>query len=356
MLRKGLRTLAGRSALGLWREGSIPSHSLEDILGIFSYGDFEKQSSVDALFDQLRRRIMGVSPLLSLQFLIRFSQIPLPIPADILDDLVDCLQEPSDQLHAHEYVRGMELASKLTGPHWDPLEFINSKRLNQVVSESAGESLVRLCGARLSFLDSLKERAISIRASLSALQQSKLAFYTGEEVLLPCNPASIEYSMMYSAAWNQEIVISRTDLESRMKSLSAKQAQNTLWALRAMQESPPENLSTIAESGVWKNMSVKHECMLRIGEDIPFPVRIPQVSLKRRQSALIHLQNQLKGHEIKLHVTRGGFMYDFTVNGKYGILAAIPHDPFFKIHSRFLPQDALVVHASQVDRIASQVV
>ena len=349
-----------RSALRLWQQGSIPSHSPEDILGIFAFTDLSKPLNLDPLFDQLRKRIMGISPLLSFQFLQVFGQSSIKAPDDIIEDLSEMIQEPSSTLSPTEYGRAMELIAGLKGPRWDPSHYIQSPKLKESISSASPALLIKLSELRIPCIDSLRQRAFELHTKLSPIETTKLALYLNENELIPnsISMGTIAYAIQYFSAWDVEsenLSQWRTALDKYQSTISPAHAQVCLWSLLAIGQdrSDPllQSLFRLADQGIWRSLPMKHQCFLKMNpaDPISLPIRIPQLALGRKQRFIEELVKRNPG--MKAHAHAGNYMYDFSVNEKFGIVNVLPTDPLFRIYSRFLPQDTIIIDSTrQPDR------
>ncbi len=346
-----------RSALRLWQQGSIPSHSPADILGILAFTDLSKKVNLDPLIDHLRKRIMGISPMLCFQFLQLFNKSStINIPVDILDDLSEVLQESSSSLSSHEYGRAMELVAMLKGPRWDPARYIDSPKLLESVSSATPALLVKLTQLRIPCISILRDRAFEIKTQLSPIETTKLALFLNEKNLIPTSAslATIPYALQYFAAWDSQssnLPQWRAALEKYQRTMSPAQAQVCLWSLLAIGEdysdSLLQSLFRVADQGIWRSMPMKHQCLLRMNanDPIPLPIRIPQLALGRKQQFIDELVKRNPG--MKAHTYAGNYMYDFTVNEKFGVINVLPTDPLCMIHSHFLPSNTIIIGANR---------
>lgn len=345
-----------RSASRLWQQGSIPSHSPADILGILAFTDLSQKINLEPLMDHLRQRIMGISPILCFQFLQLFGRSSINIPADILEDLSELLQEPSSSLSSHEYGRAMELVAMLKGSRWDPARYINSPKLLESVSSATPALLVKLSQLRIPCISMLRERALEVQAQLSPIESTKLALFLNEKNFIPdsASLATIPYALQYFSAWDSRsssLLQWRAALEKYQRTISPAQAQVCLWSLLAIGEDYSDSLLKylfrVADQGIWRSMPMRNQCFLKMNanDPIPLPIRIPQLALGRKQQFIDELVKRNPG--IKAHTCAGNYMYDFSINEKFGIVNVLPTDPLFMIYSHFLPSNTIIIGANR---------
>jgi hypothetical protein len=368
MITRASPSLANFAPLAtLWTNKNIPSHKVEDALGLLWYSDLESLPRCDLLdvMSHAKTKTMGMSLTNILQLLTRLESIRhrITAPRDLLDEISAILRLSDTNISSTDFIRSLELLSWQLGPLWDPTEFLSSKACRGLVGVSSTEGMVKMARLGLGKLDGFEECTMAKLETFSPVQRSKLALYCGVVDYLPkltevrsVNP--IVNAVNFFAAWGDstERDVWMIELRRKLRAMSAVDSQQSLLSLLSLGEDPQDQLlKTLFESAKdapWCSMQAKHVCYSRMDSENQSSahIKIPQLAASRKISAARYLAASLRELNLPFErdATDGLFTVDFHVNGTPLLIQTVPWEYFHRIFFSFLPGNTIVLDSTRV--------
>ena len=349
----------------------VPIHNPRDIVACIVNTDSNTFRKTEAVVEIMKNRLLGFEPEQASHVLLACQRQSLILPEYIVSDLRECLVQGPFKMEPHQFIRSLEILHRMQGPRWDPLT-IPSKTVSRLTEICSADSLLKLCRMGFAGVSShILKRALSLLKAghLQLSQRCELAFFLNESSFLPSFSSSVgtaslavPFSLAYCVAWNHEDLFHAVmrHLPRVISSLASRQAQLVLLSLLARGDTVDaplvSQLRFIADLDGWACVQTKNMCLSALDEDfeLPYPIRIPSRLGLDRHLNLIHALSESipKNHGISVRsnqVIDGKFFVDLLVNESRPVVICMDGmDPFFRIHSRFLPPKVHVVSAREL--------
>lgn len=358
----------GSNLLGLVARRLVPVHNPRDIVACIVNTASNSFKTAEAVVEIMRRRLIGFEPEQASHVLLACHRESLVLPEDIVTDLRECLVQGPLRMEPLQFIRALEILNRMQGPRWDPLT-IPTQTISRLTEISSAHSLLKLCRMGFAGVSSrILERALSLlkAGDLQLSQRCELAFFLNESSFLPSFSISqgipslaVPFSLAYCVAWNQEELfhVVMRHLPRAISSLASRQAQLVLWTLLSRGDTVDgpliNRLRLLANLDGWACVQTKNMCLSALDEEfeLPYPLRIPsRMGLDRHHNLIQALGKSIPqncGISVRCNqVMDGKFFVDLLVNESTPVVICLDEmDPFFRIHSRFLPPKVRVVSA-----------
>ena len=363
--------MRGSNLLELVARRLVPIHNPRDIVACIVNADSNSLRKTEAVVEIMKNRLLGFEPEQASHVLLACQRQSLILPEDIVIDLRECLVQGPFKMQPHQFIRSLEILNRMQGPRWDPLT-IPSETVSRLTEICSADSLLKLCRMGFAGVSShILRRALSLlkAGDLQLSQRCELAFFLNESSFSPSFSDSVEipshavpFSLAYCVAWNHEDLFHAVmrHLPRAISSLASRQAQLVLLSLLARGNTDDaqfvSRLRFIADLDGWACVQTKNMCLSALDEDfeLPYPIRIPsRVGLDRHHNLIHALSESIsKNHGVSVRcnqVIDGKFFVDLLLNNSNPVVICMDEmDPFFRIHSRFLPRKVRVVSAREL--------
>ena len=328
-----------RSAVDLWKQRAVPTHSPEDIVALFVHTDPASvtRPDLDLLHQHLRSRSLNV-------------------PRETLLDLQEVLLSDVQSFPNPMFVSALGVLAKLLGVTWAPSTILAPLNRMSVANASPFE-LITLLELGLE-LDGSRDRAHRLHTSecLTPLQQAKLGYLLTDQALIDhisadtAPAAVIPHVFCFFATCGKPVPSRWLERATQVgNTLTPTQAQLALWALlsQSKESGLAARLAANANLGEWRNVAMKHQCALAIDSEhtIPYPIRIPQVAVGRKSAVLEKLE---RSHgSIERNLKSGNYIFDARLpNGSLVLINT--GDKRFPIFANFVSQPFIQIEALDV--------